>query len=140
MLWLLAVVTVGTPQGASAAEAPIEKTIEAVIPDAETYITAGMQTFDLPGLAIGIVANDRLVYATGFGTRGKDSRPPVDTRTVFQIGSATKGFLAASMALMVDRGKFKWDDRVIDLDPDFAMKDPWVTREFRMFDLQRSLI
>ena len=44
------------------------------------------------------------------------------------------------MALMVDRGKFKWDDRVVDLDADFRLKDPWVTREFRMFDLlaQRS--
>ena len=44
------------------------------------------------------------------------------------------------MAIAVDRGKFHWDDRVVDLDPDFALKDPWVTREFRMFDLlaQRS--
>ena len=44
------------------------------------------------------------------------------------------------MAMMVDRGKFKWDDRVVDLDPDFQLKDPWVTREFRVFDLlaQRS--
>ena len=37
-------------------------------------------------------------------------------------------------------GKFHWDDRVVDLDPDFQLKDPWVTREFRVFDLlaQRS--
>ena len=42
--------------------------------------------------------------------------------------------------MMVDRGRFKWDDRVIDLYPDFQFKDPWVTREFRVFDLiaQRS--
>src|SRR5947208_875596 len=41
---------------------------------------------------------------------------------------------------MVDRGKLRWDDRVVDLYPDFQMKDPWVTREFRVFDLlaQRS--
>ncbi len=64
----------------------------------------------------------------------------VDTRTVFQIGSTTKGFLATTLAMMVDRGRFKWDERVIDLYPDFQMKDPWVTREFRVFDLiaQRS--
>src|SRR4029077_12358044 len=45
-----------------------------------------------------------------------------------------------TMAIAVDRGKFHWDDRVVDLDPDFQLKDPWVTREFRMFDLlaQRS--
>ena len=99
-----------------------------------------MTMFDSPGLAIGIVANDQLVYSKGFGVRSKAGGAPVDTRTVFQIGSATKGFLAATMALMVDRGKFKWDDRVADIDADFRLKDPWVTREFRMFDLlaQRS--
>lgn len=44
------------------------------------------------------------------------------------------------MAIAVDRGKLHWDDRVVDLDPDFQLKDPWVTREFRVFDLlaQRS--
>jgi CubicO group peptidase (beta-lactamase class C family) len=51
-----------------------------------------------------------------------------------------KGFLATTLAIAVDRGKFRWDDRVVDLDPEFQLKDPWVTREFRMFDLmaQRS--
>jgi CubicO group peptidase (beta-lactamase class C family) len=99
-----------------------------------------MKVFDSPGLAIGIVANDRLIYAKGFGVRGKADARPVDPGTVFQIGSATKGFLAATMAIMVDRGRFRWNDRVVDLDPDFQLKDPWVTREFRMFDLlaQRS--
>ena len=99
-----------------------------------------MKTFDCPGLAIGIVADDRLVYAKGFGVRSKSAGAVVDANTVFQIGSATKGFLAATMAMMVDRGRFKWDDRVVDLDPDFQLKDPWVTREFRVFDLlaQRS--
>ena len=40
----------------------------------------------------------------------------------------------------MDRGKLHWDDRVVDLDPSFQLKDPWVTREFRIFDLlaQRS--
>ena len=128
------------PHRAWAADAQIEATVETVRPEAEAYIAAGMNTFDLPGLAIGIVANDRLVYSKGFGVRSKAGGAPVDTRTVFQIGSATKGFLSATMALMVDRGKFKWDDRVVDLDADFRLKDPWVTREFRMFDLlaQRS--
>src|SRR4029453_10467567 len=59
---------------------------------------------------------------------------------VFQIGATTKAFLTATMAIMVDRGKLRWDDRVGDLYPEFRLKDPWVTREFRVFDLpaQRS--
>ena len=101
---------------AAAADPPIEALIETMISVTEAYIANGMKTFDLPGLAMGIVANDRLVYSKGFGVRSKAGGAPVDTRTVFQIGSATKGFLSATMALMVDRGKFKWDDRVVDLD------------------------
>jgi CubicO group peptidase (beta-lactamase class C family) len=99
-----------------------------------------MKGYDVPGLAIGIVAGDHLIYAKGFGVRSKAGRAPIDARTVFQIGSVTKGFLATTMAILVDRDKLHWDDRVVDLYPAFQLKDPWVTREFRAFDLlaQRS--
>jgi CubicO group peptidase (beta-lactamase class C family) len=119
---------------------PIEARVRALIPELEAYIQSGMKEFDAPGLAIGIVTGDRLFYARGFGVRSRTSGAPVDSRTVFQIGSVTKGFLAATLAIAVDRGKLHWDDRVVDLDPDFQLKDPWVTREFRVFDLmaQRS--
>jgi CubicO group peptidase (beta-lactamase class C family) len=120
-------------------DAAAENRTQALIPDIEAYIANGMSAFDVPGLAIGIVAGDKLVYAKGFGLRSKGGEP-VDTRTIFQIGSATKAFLAATMAIMVDRRKLRWDDRIVDLDPDFQLSDPWVTREFRVFDLlaQRS--
>jgi CubicO group peptidase (beta-lactamase class C family) len=123
----------------TAKSAAMEARVEALIPALEDYIRSGMKAYDMPGLAIGIVAGDRLVYAKGFGVRGKGGAP-VDTRTVFQIGSVTKGFLATTLAIAVDRGRLNWDDRVIDLYPGFALKDPWVTREFRAFDLlaQRS--
>ena len=131
----------GAPRAAKAKEpeAAVEARIHHLIPAIEAYVADGMKAFDLPGLAIGIVAHDRLVYSRGFGVRSKGG-PPVDTRTVFQIGSATKGFLSATLALMVDRGKLGWSDRVVDLYPDFRMMDPWVTNEFRVFDLlaQRS--
>jgi CubicO group peptidase (beta-lactamase class C family) len=124
----------------SATDAAMTSRIEAMIPEVEAYTTTGMEAFDVPGLALGIVVGDKLVYARGFGVRSKGSGQPVDTRTIFQIGSTTKAFLAASIAIMIDRGKLQWDDRVVDLYPDFQMKDAWVTREFRVFDLlaQRS--
>lgn len=109
-------------------------------PEIERYVTSGMAAFDVPGAAIGIVAGDRLIYAKDFGKRRKGDDEAVDTASVFQIGSATKAFLSAMLALAVDRKKLKWDDRVAALYPSFALEDPWVTREFRVFDLtaQRS--
>ena len=143
--FLAAVASLNIGAAAWAAEpaqagAAMSARIEALIPQLETYIAGGMKAFNLPGLAIGIVSGDRLVYAKGFGVRSKTGAVPVDTRTVFQIGSATKGFLATTMAIVVDRGKFHWDDRVVDLHPAFQLRDPWVTREFRVYDLiaQRS--
>ena len=144
-LSIVVAVSLSLPNTAKAAEpskteATMEGRVQALIPDIEAYITSGMKGFDIPGLAIGIVANDRLIYAKGFGVRSKSNRQPVDTHTIFQIGSNTKAFLTATMAIMVDRGKLRWDDRVVDLYPEFRLKDPWVTREFRLFDLtaQRS--
>jgi CubicO group peptidase (beta-lactamase class C family) len=120
--------------------ANIEGRVPALIPELERYVSSGMAAFDVPGAAVCIVAGDRLLYARGFGQRRKGSGEPVDTRTVFQIGSTTKAIGAATLAVAVDRGKLKWDSRVVDLYPSFALKDPWVTREFRVYDLmaQRS--
>src|SRR5215471_5975834 len=123
----------------TSSENSIEQRIQALVPSLEEYVSANMKSFDVPGVAIGIVAGNKLVYANGFGVRSKGGAA-VDTQTLFQIGSATKAFLATTMAVAVDQGKLHWDDRIIDLDPDFQMRDPWVTREFRVFDLmaQRS--
>jgi CubicO group peptidase (beta-lactamase class C family) len=124
---------------ATSSESSIEQRIQALVPSFEAYASENMKSFDVPGLAIGIVAGDKLVYAKGFGVRRKGGAP-VDAQTVFQIGSMTKAFLSTTMAIAVDQGKLHWDDRIVDLDPEFQLRDPWVTREFRVFDLtaQRS--
>jgi CubicO group peptidase (beta-lactamase class C family) len=118
----------------------VEARVRGLVLDLERYVAAGMAAFDVPGTAVGIVAGDRLLYAKGFGRRRKGGDAPVGPKTVFQIGSTTKAFLAATLAIAVDRKKLKWDDRVVDLDPAFSLKDPYVTREFRVYDLlaQRS--
>ena len=114
-------------QTAAAAEAtPIEQHIQALVPSLEDYISANMKSFDVPGLAIGVVAGDKLIYAKGFGARTKGGAP-VNTQTLFQIGSTTKAFLSTTTAIAVDRGKLHWEDRIIDLDPEFQMRDPWVS-------------
>ncbi|RFB81424.1 serine hydrolase [Methylovirgula sp. 4M-Z18] len=132
----------GSPVSAQTETVPPDMSarIQALIPDLEAEIARGMKAFNMPGLAIGIVHQDQLAYAKGFGVGDRATNAPVTTRTVFQIGSTTKAFLAATLAMMVDRGHFRWDDRVADLYPDFVLHDPWVTREFRVFDLiaQRS--
>ena len=65
----------------------------------------GVRLWREAGKRFGIVTGDRLVYAKGFGIRSKSGGAAVDPQTVFQIGSAAKGFLATTMAIAVDQGK-----------------------------------
>jgi CubicO group peptidase (beta-lactamase class C family) len=55
--------------------------IEAFAPDLDAYAMSGRKAFDVPGLAIGIVADARLAFARGFGVRSNSGGEPVDTRT-----------------------------------------------------------
>lgn len=86
-------------------------------------------------MAIAIVKNDEVIYAKGFGVKRVGGTEPVDADTVFEIGSTSKAFTAAVVALRVDDGKVGWSDRVIHHLPAFEMRDPWVTREFQVADL-----
>ena len=101
----------------------------------EAYVQTAQQQWSVPGLAIAVVKDDQVVYAKGFGVKRVGATDPVDPDTVFQIGSTSKAFTAALVAMQVDDGKFKWTDRVIDHLPSFEMHDPWVTREFQVADL-----
>jgi CubicO group peptidase (beta-lactamase class C family) len=101
----------------------------------ETFARTAQQQWDVPGMAIAIVKNDEVIYAKGFGVKRVGGTEPVDADTVFEIGSTSKAFTAAVVALQVDDGKVGWSDRVIDHLPAFEMRDPWVTREFQVADL-----
>src|SRR5262249_50187669 len=88
-----------------------------------------------PGAAVAIVEDGKIVLAKGYGLRKLGAPEKVDADTIFMIGSTGKAFTATALATLVDAGKIKWDDRVIDHMPDFQMYDPWVTREITVRDL-----
>jgi len=113
---------------------PDEK-VGKVLPAFEEYARKEMEKWKIPGMAIAIVKDDHIVYAKGFGVKTAGTQDRVDEKTVFQIGSTSKAFTAALVAMMVDEGKVKWKDKVIDHVPDFQMYDPWVTREFMVGEL-----
>ena len=91
--------------------------------------------FGVPGVTIAIVENGKVTLAHGWGVRDITTNQPVDADTIFFTGSTGKAFTNAALATLVDQGKIKWDDKVIDHMPDFRMWDPWVTREMTIRDL-----
>ena len=93
------------------------------------------KAFGVPGVTIAIVEDGKVTLAHGWGVRDITTRQPVDADTIFFTGSTGKAFTNAALATLVDAGKIKWDDKVIDHMPDFRMWDPWVTREMTIRDL-----
>ncbi|MGI9179099.1 MAG: serine hydrolase domain-containing protein, partial [Longimicrobiaceae bacterium] len=101
----------------------------------DAYIEQGMRQWQIPGLAIAIVKDDSMVYARGFGVREQGRSERVDPNTIFAIGSASKAFTAAAVALLVDEGKVKWDDPATQHLPGLQLYDPYATRELTVRDL-----
>lgn len=91
--------------------------------------------FDVPGLSLAIVQNGRLVFAKGYGQRDRAGSLAVDPRTVFGIGSISKSFTTAALALLVQEGKLGWDDPVVAHLAHFRLSDPVATRELTVRDL-----
>ena len=114
-------------------------TVQAVAaqPGAEfdEYVNKALKDWGVPGLAIAIVKDDRVVLAKGFGVRELNKPAPVDEHTLFAIGSSSKAFTAASIAMLVDEGKLKWDDPATKHLPGFQLFDPYSTRELTITDL-----
>jgi CubicO group peptidase (beta-lactamase class C family) len=104
-------------------------------PDFDARVEAVMKDSGVPGAWVTIVENGEVSQARGYGVRALGGRDRVDPDTLFQIGSTTKAFTAAALAILVEDGKLGWDDRVIDRLPGFRMHDPWVTREITIRDL-----
>jgi CubicO group peptidase (beta-lactamase class C family) len=101
----------------------------------DAYVTKSMATWEVPGLAIAVVKGDSVVYAKGYGTRTIGKTEPVDPSTLFAIGSSSKAFTAALVAMLVDAGKVRWNDPVTQHLRGFQVNDPYVTREMRVRDL-----
>ncbi|MEM5532441.1 serine hydrolase [Pseudoalteromonas arctica] len=101
----------------------------------DDVIKASMARFDVPGMAVAIVENDKVIFAKGFGVTNLDTNKKVNKDTLFGIASNTKAFTTAALAKLVDEGKLSWDDRVIDHLPEFRLYDSYVTREMRIRDL-----
>ena len=93
------------------------------------------QKFAVPGMAVAIVKDGKVLFAKGYGVREAGKPDKVDASTLFGIGSNTKAFTVAALAMLVDEGKLSWDDKVIDRLPSFRLSDPYVTRELTIRDL-----
>jgi CubicO group peptidase (beta-lactamase class C family) len=109
---------------------------QVITPDSiDRLVERTLKTFDVPGIAVAIVKDDKMIFAKGYGYASLNTHKKVDENTLFGIASNSKAFTAAAIGILVDEGKIKLDDKVTDYIPEFKMYDPYVTAEFTIRDL-----
>jgi len=105
------------------------------IKNIEASINKAMSTFQVPGVAVAIIKDNKVVMSKGFGVIEYGKKAKITPDTLFGIASNTKAMTAAILASLIDEGKLKWKTKVIDIIPEFQMPDAYVTREFTILDL-----
>ncbi|HXB45335.1 MAG TPA: serine hydrolase [Puia sp.] len=94
-----------------------------------------MKAFDVPGIAVAVIKDGKVIHSKGYGVRSLNTLQQVDENTLFGIASNSKAFTAAALGMLVDEGKIKWEDKVRDYIPEFKLYSPYVTEEFTIKDL-----
>src|SRR6187431_1062382 len=103
--------------------------------EVDNLVNRALTTFNVPGIAVAIVKDGKVVMSKGYGVKSILTNEKVDANTLYGIASNSKAFTAAALAMLVDEGKLKWDDKVITYLPNFKMYNDYVTNEFTIRDL-----
>ena len=101
----------------------------------DAYVQKSMKDWEIPGLAIVVVKNNKVVFKNSYGTTELGTGNKVNNQTLFACASTTKAMTTTAMGILVDQGKVKWDDPVIKYLPSFRLYDPYVTTQMRVRDL-----
>ena len=101
----------------------------------DSLAEAALKAWQAPGCAVAILQGDRVVYQKGYGVKELGKPGPVTPKTVFAIGSTTKAFTTALLAMLNDERRLEWDDPVRRHLPDFKLADPLANEMVTVRDL-----
>jgi CubicO group peptidase (beta-lactamase class C family) len=99
------------------------------------FVARTMAEWKVPGMAVSIVKDGKVIFAEGFGLRDVKQGLKVTPHTIFPIGSCSKAFTAAGMGILVDDGKVGWDEPVRTYLPDFRLQDEYAAAHATPRDL-----
>lgn len=104
-------------------------------PEIDQLVERTMKTFHVPGMAVAVIKDGKIVHSRGYGVSSLKTEEKVDENTLFGIASNSKAFTAATLAILADEKKLSWDDKVIQYIPEFRMYNSYVTEDFTIRDL-----
>jgi CubicO group peptidase (beta-lactamase class C family) len=104
-------------------------------PEIDKLVVRTMKTFQVPGMAVAVIKDGKVVHSKGYGLSSLNTRKKVDEYTLFGIASNSKAFTAATLGILVDEKKLSWNDKVIQYIPEFRLYNSYVTEDFTIRDL-----
>ncbi|WP_029354135.1 serine hydrolase [Bosea sp. 117] len=120
--------------GARAEPVPAER-VTAALPALAEMARKAVSDGGVPGLAIVVVHDDRVVFLEGFGLREAGRQERVDADTVFQLASMSKPISSTVVAALVSDKVVDWGSRVAELDPTFQLHDAYPSQQVTVRDL-----
>src|SRR5256712_1290475 len=101
----------------------------------DDYVAATVRDWEIPGVAVAVVKDGKVIAARGYGVREMGKPETIDENTIFDAASLTKSFTVAAIASLVDEKKMSWDDPVKRYIPTIEFPDPYLTANITMRDL-----
>lgn len=92
------------------------------------FVERSRQELEVPGIGFALIDDGKVLWQGGLGVRALGSSAKVDEHTKFMIASNTKGMTTLLLSVLADEGKLKWDEKVVDLYPQFRLGNDQVTQ------------
>ncbi|MGH2506375.1 MAG: serine hydrolase [Ktedonobacteraceae bacterium] len=109
--------------------------ISSIFAELDETMPSMMSDWKVPGLALTVVKDGEVIFTRGYGQRNLTSGDAVTPQTVFALGSGSKAFTAATVAMLVDEGKLNWDTPVQHYLPTFKLYDQFASEHITVRDL-----
>ncbi len=71
----------------------------------DALVERTLKTFDVPGIAVAVIKDDKVIHAKGYGVRSLKTQQKVDENTLFGVASNSKAYTAAALGMLVDEKK-----------------------------------
>ena len=101
----------------------------------DAYMEKTLKDWNAPGIGVGIVVNDKLVFAKGYGYRDYENKLPITATTLFPIASNTKLFTAVAAGLLVEDGKLTWNQPIRESVPTIEFYDSLLNNTVTLRDM-----
>ncbi|MFT4805402.1 MAG: CubicO group peptidase (beta-lactamase class C family) [Psychroserpens sp.] len=101
----------------------VKKSLNGFNEKVDSIVIHKMNEYNIPGLSIGLVSNDSIIYTKGYGVRNIETNTPVSEHTIFHTASISKLFTSSAIIKLINDGLLSLDDKLYEIIPELQFKD-----------------